>query len=179
MVSGRASWGTRIRIADNEDHVLPNDGETVGHLQVRGPWSANGYFEEPTSPLTADGWLRTGDMATIDRHGGIRIRDRVKDVIKSGGEWISSTEIEAHVISLPGIRSAAVIAIPHPRWQERPLLIVECEPGSRADPQAIMAYLSERLAKWWLPDRIEAVESMPVSATGKILKSELRRMFPQ
>jgi fatty-acyl-CoA synthase len=178
-VSGRASWGTRIRIADDDDQVLPSDGTTVGHLQVRGPWSANGYFNDPVSPLTADGWLRTGDMATIDRHGNIRIRDRSKDVIKSGGEWISSTEIEAHAIALPGIRNAAVIAIPHLRWQERPLLIVEPEPGSPPDPAAIMAHLSDRVAKWWLPDRIETIARMPVSATGKILKSELRRMFPQ
>jgi len=177
-VSGRASWGTRVRIADDEDNVLPNDGETVGHLQVRGPWSANGYFNEPSSPLTQDGWLRTGDMATIDPQGGIRIRDRSKDVIKSGGEWISSVEIEDHVTRMPGVRHAAVIAIPHPRWQERPLLIVQPDEGASIDRQQIMSHLSERVARWWLPDRIEEVSEMPLSPTGKILKSELRKQFP-
>ncbi|WP_166802515.1 long-chain-fatty-acid--CoA ligase [Microvirga pakistanensis] len=178
VLSGRASWGTRIRIADDNDVVLPNDGTTIGHLQVRGPWSANGYFNEPASPLTDDGWLRTGDMATIDATGGIRIRDRSKDVIKSGGEWISSVEIEAQVIRLPGVRHAAVIAIPHPRWQERPLLILQPETGATVDKEAVMAHLSERVAKWWLPDRIEEVAEMPLSSTGKILKSELRKQFP-
>lgn len=178
VISGRASWGTKIRIANDDDAVLPNDGETVGHLQVRGPWSANGYFNETSSPLTEDGWLRTGDMATIDSQGGIRIRDRSKDVIKSGGEWISSVEIENHVSRYQGIRYAAVIAIPHPRWQERPLLIVQLQKGAKLDKEAIIQHLGSRIAKWWMPDRIEEIAEMPVSATGKVLKSELRKIFP-
>lgn len=178
-VSGRASWGTRVRIADDDDVVLANDGASIGHLQVRGPWSANGYFNEPASPLTQDGWLRTGDMATIDAEGGIRIRDRSKDVIKSGGEWISSIEIEARAAEIPAVRNAAVIAIPHPRWQERPLLILQPEPGAAIDREAVMAHLAGRMAKWWLPERIEEVAEMPLSPTGKILKSELRKQFPE
>ena len=178
VISGRASWGTRIRVADEADVVLPADGETVGHLQVRGPWSASGYFNEPNNPLTPDGWLRTGDMATIDAHGNVRIRDRSKDVIKSGGEWISSVEIEDHVVRCPGVRNAAVIAIPHPRWQERPLLIVQPQEGAALVPAEVLAYLSGRIAKWWMPDRVEVVSEMPVSATGKILKTELRKQFP-
>ena len=125
-----------------------------------------------------DGWFATGDVARIDSDGYVQITDRSKDVIKSGGEWISTVEIEAQVAGLPGIRHAAVIAIPHPRWQERPLLVIEPEPGARVDEGAVMAHLAARLARWWLPDRIEQIAAMPISATGKIQKSELRQRFP-
>jgi fatty-acyl-CoA synthase len=177
--TARVSWGTRLRIVSDEDEILPQDGIAVGHLQARGPWTASGYFNEAASPTTADGWLRTGDMATIDPDGYIEIKDRSKDIIKSGGEWISTTELEAAALSHPGISHAAVIGIPHPRWQERPLLVVQPDPGAKSlDPDALIAHVASQVVKWWVPDRVEVVDRMPLSATGKILKSELRKAFP-
>lgn len=176
--SGRVSWGTRLRLVDEAGRPLPFDGQATGHLQARGPWVASGYYRDPAPALTDDGWLDTGDMASIDGDGRIVIRDRAKDIIKSGGEWISSTELEAHALTFPGVRLAAAIAIPHERWQERPLLIVQPAEGATVDTDALQAHLRERVAKWWLPDRIECIVAMPISATGKILKSELRKRFP-
>ena len=177
--TARVSWGTRLRIVSDEDEVLPHDGLAVGHLQARGPWTASGYFNEEASPTTADGWLRTGDMATIDPDGYIEIKDRSKDIIKSGGEWISTTELEAAALSHPGVSHAAVIGIPHPRWQERPLLVVQPDPGAKPlDADALIAHVASQVVKWWVPDRVEVVDRMPLSATGKILKSELRKAFP-
>jgi fatty-acyl-CoA synthase len=176
--SGRMAWGTRLRLVDDDGRTLPFDGRATGHLQARGPWVASGYYRETSAALTPDGWLDTGDMASIDEQGQIVIRDRAKDIIKSGGEWISSSELEAHALTFPGVQQAAVIAIPHERWQERPLLVVQLEDGGKIDVDALQAHLRERVAKWWLPDRIERVDAMPISATGKILKSELRKRFP-
>lgn len=177
--TARVSWGTRLRIVSDEGEVLPHDGEAVGHLQARGPWTANGYFNEEANPLTADGWLETGDMATIDAQGYIEIKDRAKDIIKSGGEWISTTELEAIALTYPGVRHAAVIGIPHPKWQERPLLIIQLESGvDEFDLDGLLAHVASQVVKWWMPERVEIVEGMPVSSTGKILKSELRKAFP-
>lgn len=177
--TARVSWGTRLRIVSDDGEELPRDGTAVGHLQARGPWTASGYFNEDTSPTTADGWLRTGDMATIDADGYIEIKDRSKDIIKSGGEWISTTELEAAALSHPGISHAAVIGIPHPKWQERPLLVVQPEPGAKGlDTEALIAHVASQVVRWWVPDRVEIVDRMPLSATGKILKSELRKAFP-
>ncbi|KJS20966.1 MAG: hypothetical protein VR78_00825 [Hoeflea sp. BRH_c9] len=177
--TARASWGTRLRIVSDAGDILPHDGKSVGHLHARGPWTANGYFNEDTSPLTDDGWLVTGDMATLDGQGYLDIKDRAKDIIKSGGEWISTSELESFALTHPGVKYAAVIGIPHPKWQERPLLIIQLEAGAdRFDPDALLSHIESQVVKWWMPARVEIVEQMPVSATGKILKSELRKAFP-
>ncbi|MCW0234995.1 MAG: AMP-binding protein [Ferrovibrio sp.] len=174
--SGRVAWGTRLRLVDEAGGELPQDGKAIGLLQARGPWIASGYFGEDSSPLSADGWLNTGDMASIDPEGYIQIRDRAKDIIKSGGEWISTAELEAHSLEYPGVQYAAVIGIPHPKWQERPLLIVQPRDGQDIDKAALLDFLARRVAKWWLPDNVEIVAQMPISATGKIQKAELRRI---
>jgi fatty-acyl-CoA synthase len=177
--SGRVSWGTRLRIVDEDGRELPHDGASIGHLQARGPWTANGYYNEPSSPLSADGWLVTGDMATVDPQGYVEIRDRAKDIIKSGGEWISTTELEQIALSYPGVQHAAAISIPHPKWQERPLLVIQQQVnGDPVEEESLMRFIGGKVAKWWLPERIEVVEQMPISATGKILKTELRKQFP-
>lgn len=177
--TARVSWGTRLRLVSDEGAVLPHDGETVGHLQARGPWTASGYFNETADPLSHDGWLETGDMATIDPDGFLEIKDRSKDIIKSGGEWISTTDLETAALGYPGIKYAAVIGIPHPKWQERPLLIVQPE-GKATDVAAadLLEHVAGQVVKWWVPERVEVVTDMPLSATGKILKSELRKAFP-
>jgi fatty-acyl-CoA synthase len=148
-------------------------------LQARGPWTASGYFNETADPLSSDGWLETGDMATIDPDGFIEIKDRSKDIIKSGGEWISTTDLETAALSYPGIKYAAVIGIPHPKWQERPLLIVQPETGTdEIETETLLEHVASQVVKWWIPDRVEIVGDMPLSATGKILKSELRKAYP-
>lgn len=177
--TARASWGARLRIVSDAGAILAHDGKSIGHLQARGPWTASGYFNEDASPLTADGWLKTGDMATIDAQGYLEIKDRSKDIIKSGGEWISSTELEAVALMYPGVRHAAIIGIPHPKWQERPLLIVQLEVDMQTlEQEALLSHIGSHVVKWWMPERVEIVEQMPMSATGKILKSELRKEFP-
>jgi len=177
--TARVSWGTSLRIVSEDGDVLPHDGQAVGHLQARGPWTASGYFNEDADPLSADGWLQTGDMATIDADGYLEIKDRSKDIIKSGGEWISTTDLESAALSYPGIKYAAVIGIPHPKWQERPLLVVQPEPAANGiDTATLLQHVASQVVKWWLPDRVEVVSDMPLSATGKILKSELRKAYP-
>lgn len=177
--TARVSWGTKLRIVSDNGAALPHDGTTVGHLQARGPWTASGYFNETADPLSSDGWLETGDMATIDPDGFIEIKDRSKDIIKSGGEWISTTDLETAALSYPGIKYAAVIGIPHPKWQERPLLIVQPETTtSEIETETLLEYVASQVVKWWIPDRVEIVADMPLSATGKILKSELRKAYP-
>jgi fatty-acyl-CoA synthase len=177
--TARASWGTRLRIVDDYGEALPQDGKAVGHLEARGPWTASGYFNEEADPLSADGWLKTGDMATIDPDGYLEIKDRSKDIIKSGGEWISTTDLESAALSFPGIKYAAVIGIPHPKWQERPLLIVQSEKTANGiEATMLLEHVASQVVKWWIPDRVETVTQMPISATGKILKSELRKAYP-
>jgi acyl-CoA synthetase (AMP-forming)/AMP-acid ligase II len=175
---GKPLFGTAIRIADDTGAPSPNDGTTPGHLQVRGHWSAAAYFRRPEiEALTEDGWLRTGDVAVIDPDNTLHIVDRSKDVIKSGGEWISSQALEDAAACHPAVREAAVIAIPHPRWQERPLLVVVTSvPVSEAD---LRAHLSELLPKWWLPDAVAFVDELPHGPTGKLAKHELRQWLAE
>ena len=165
--------------AENEHGQVPWDGEAVGELQVRGPWIAQRYFKRPdeTEKWTADGWLRTGDVVSISPEGFIRIVDRSKDLIKSGGEWISSVDVENAIVGHPSIREAAVIAVPHPRWAERPLAIVVLKDGAQLDADALRHYLAARFAKWQVPDDFVAVDELPHTSTGKLLKTELRRRF--
>jgi acyl-CoA synthetase (AMP-forming)/AMP-acid ligase II len=178
MKSGRATFGVELRVVDDKGRELPKDGRTVGHLRVRGPWVATAYFKgEGGDPLDADGWLKTGDIGTLDVDGYVAITDREKDVIKSGGEWISSLELEQAAAMQPDVIAAAVIAIPHPKWQERPLMLAVLRPGSTLDAESLLAHLRTKVATWWLPDRIEFVSAIPLTATGKINKLELRDRY--
>ncbi len=178
MKSGRGLFGIKTRIVDDAGRELPHDGETFGHLRVKGPWIASGYFKgEVGAALDDAGWLKTGDMATIDPQGHILLTDRSKDVIKSGGEWISSIQLEDAALSHPDVLQAAVIAIRHPKWQERPLLLVVRKEGARVTAQELLDHMRPRVASWWLPDAIEFVEKFPMTATGKVHKLTLREQF--
>jgi len=175
---GRQIYGVELKLADPDGKDLPHDGKAVGELKVRGNWVLSGYFKgEGGQVVDQDGWFGTGDVATIDPDGYVQLTDRLKDVIKSGGEWISSIEIENLAVSHPDVFEAAVIAIAHPVWQERPLLIVQPKPGREPNKQDILDFLSGKIAKWWLPDDVVFVDSLPHTATGKLLKTELRARF--
>ena len=175
---GRQVFGVELRVAGEDGEALPCDGKTVGQLKVRGNWVISGYFKgEGGKVVGDDGWFGTGDVATINPDGYVQLTDRLKDVIKSGGEWISSIEIENLALSHPDVFEAAVIAIPHPTWQERPLLLVQPKPGAHPTKEAILEFLSTRIAKWWMPDDVIFVESLPHTATGKLLKTELRAKY--
>jgi fatty-acyl-CoA synthase len=169
----------QLRIVDAEGRILPWDGVTTGELQCRGPWVAGGYHKQPTDPekFTADGWLRTGDVATIDAEGYLRIADRTKDLIKSGGEWISSVDLENAIMGHPAVAEAAVIAVKHPKWDERPLAVVVKKPGMDVTPQALRELLLPRFAKWQVPDDFAFVDALPRTATGKFMKTKLRQDF--
>ena len=174
---GRTPYLVEMKIVDDSGNDLPRDGETFGHLLVRGPAVAKAYFKYEVAILTEDGWFDTGDIATIDPLGFMQITDRDKDVIKSGGEWISSIEIENEAVGYPGVAEAAVIGLPHPRWGERPLLIIIRDAGSDINKEGVLAYLEGKIAKWWMPDDVVFVDEIPHTATGKIQKMELRKQF--
>jgi fatty-acyl-CoA synthase len=158
---------------------IPWDGSTMGELEVRGPWVASGYYkpEGPEDRFTDDGWFRTGDIVTISPMGSIAIQDRAKDVIKSGGEWISSVALENALMAHPHVAEAAVVAVPDPKWDERPLAAVVRRAGSAVTDDQLREFLAERVAKWWLPERIEFVDEIPKTSVGKFKKTELRKMF--
>ncbi|MDP9901063.1 long-chain-fatty-acid--CoA ligase [Variovorax ginsengisoli] len=178
MKQGRGVWGVELKIVDEQGLRLPHDGTAFGHLHVRGPWIANGYFKgEGGTVLDAEGYFPTGDVATVDADGYVQLVDRAKDVIKSGGEWISSIDLENAANAHPAVAEAAVIGVPHPQWQERPLLVVVRRPGLEVTAAELRLFLSERVAKWWLPDDVVFVESLPHTATGKLLKTRLREQF--
>ena len=175
---GRQVYGVELKLTGKDGEDLPHDGRSVGELKVRGNWVISGYFKgEGGKAVDDDGWLGTGDVATIDPDGYVQLTDRLKDVIKSGGEWISSIEIENLVVAHPQVFEAAVIAVAHPVWQERPLLIVQPKPGCAPTRQAILDFLADKIAKWWLPDDVIFVDSLPHTATGKLLKTELRARY--
>lgn len=175
---GRAIYGVELRVRGEDGKPLPHDGKTSGDLLVRGPWVASGYFKnEGGDVLDEEGWFATGDVANIDADGYVQITDRSKDVIKSGGEWISSIDLENAAVAHPDIQEAAVIGLPHPKWQERPLLIAVPKPGTSPDPKDLIAFLAERVAKWWLPDDVVFVDELPHTATGKLQKMKLREDF--
>ena len=175
---GMPVYGVETKAVDENNNALPWDGETVGELKVRGPWVCGSYFKLPDSEAhDDDGWFATGDVVTIDEFGYIQITDRAKDVIKSGGEWISSIELENIATDHPDIAQAAVIGIFHPKWDERPLLIAAKNPGAGIDGEGLVAHLTGKVAKWWLPDAVEFVDSIPLTATGKIDKKVLREKF--
>ena len=174
---GRSPYLVEMKVVDDEGRPLPRDGKSSGHLLVRGPCVASGYYRHDEDVLTDDGWFDTGDIANIDPLGYMRITDRDKDVIKSGGEWISSIEVENVAVGCPGVAEAAVIGLPHPKWTERPLLIVRREEGSEVRARDVLAYLDGKIAKWWMPNGVEFVDEIPHTATGKIQKMDLRKQF--
>ena len=176
LSQGRAPYGVEMRLADDDGKELPKDGKAVGRLQVRGPWVANRYYRAEESALE-DGWFDTGDVASIDPEGFMRITDRTKDLIKSGGEWISSIELEDVAMRHPAVAEAAVIAKPHEKWSERPLLIVCLKEGASVDADALLAWFEGKVAKWWIPDTVEFADELPHTATGKVSKLKLREQF--
>ncbi len=177
--AGRGIFGVEMRIVDDADKELPWDGVAFGALQVRGPWICSDYYKLDGSAdsHTADGWFRTGDVATIDPQGFMTITDRTKDVIKSGGEWISSIEIENVAVGHPDVAEAAVIGVAHPKWSERPLLIIVRIEGKEPSRQDLFDWLDGKIAKWWMPDDVVFVDEIPHTATGKIKKITLREQF--
>jgi len=178
LKQGRTIYGAEVRIVDDDGHELPRDGQSVGEIQVRGSWVLSGYYKAAGGKVVDDdGWFRTGDVAHMDADGFLTITDRAKDVIKSGGEWISSIEIENLAVGHPAVLEAAVIAARHPRWSERPLLLVHRKEGAEVTKDELLDFLSDKVAKWWLPDDVVFVDELPHTATGKVLKTRLREKY--
>jgi len=173
---GKSLFGIEIKVVNDDGETLPRDGKSQGELLVRGQWVVNGYYKSDVSPLV-HGWFPTGDIATIDSQGLMQIRDRLKDLIKTGGEWISSIDLENTAIAHPAVAAAAVIGVKHPKWQERPLLFVVRKPGHELDPEEILAFLAARLARWWVPEEVIFLESLPLGGTGKVQKAALREKY--
>ena len=174
---GRPPFGVELRTVDDDGNVLPRDGETSGRLQCRGPWVIKRYFKAEEDAAEDGQWFDTGDVAALHPDGTIQITDRSKDVIKSGGEWISSIDLENAAVGCDGVAEAAAIGIPHPKWDERPLLVCVRSPGSEVCAVTIRDHLAAVVAKWWLPDAIEFVDELPHTATGKLSKRTLREQF--
>ena len=177
---GRIAFGVDFRVVQPDTTTpVPWDGETSGELQCAGPWIAKAYYDDPRSSesFTADGYLRTGDVATVSADGRIRLVDRTKDLIKSGGEWISSVEIENELMSHPKIKEAAVIGVPHPKWSERPLACVVVKPGETLSRDEVLAHVAPRLAKWQVPDDVVFIDEVPKTSVGKFSKKTLRDRF--
>ncbi|MCH9667715.1 MAG: long-chain-fatty-acid--CoA ligase [Actinomycetia bacterium] len=178
LKQGRGVYGVELKIVDDDGNRLAWDGKVFGEVWVRGPWIASGYFKgEGGERLDAEGFFPTGDVATIDADGYLQLVDRAKDVIKSGGEWISSIDLENAAMSHPAVAEAAVIGVAHPKWQERPLLVAVLRTGYTATREDILEHLAGEVVKWWLPDDVVFVEELPHTATGKVLKRELRERF--
>jgi len=174
---GRVPFGVELRVVDDEGNVQPRDGKSSGRLQCRGPWIIKRYFKAEEDAADEDGWFDTGDVAVLHPDGTMQITDRSKDVIKSGGEWISSIELENAAVGHPAVAEAAAIGIPHPKWDERPLLVVVRANGQEAGAEEIREHLRKQVASWWLPDAIEFVDELPHTATGKLSKLRLREQF--
>ena len=174
---GHAVFGVDMRIVDDQGLELPWDGATQGQLQVRGPWTISSYYRQEGEPPLVDGWFPTGDVATIDPDGFMQITDRTKDLIKSGGEWISSIDLENIALAHPAVQNAAAIAIPHPKWDERPFLVVVLRPGATVTKEDLLAFYQGKLPKWEVPDDVAFVETLPIGATGKVQKNKLRELF--
>ena len=174
--SGRLVAGVEMRLMDG-DRELPWDGESVGEIEVRGPWVTASYYLDAAPEKFRDGWLRTGDVGVVDAMGFIQITDREKDVIKSGGEWISSMELENQLIAHPDVLEAAVIGVPDDRWDERPLACVVMKPGASATVEQLRDFLAGRVARWWLPERWAFIEEVPKTSVGKLDKKALRSRY--
>ena len=175
--TGRVVPGVEVRVAAEDGSILPNDGVAIGEFEVRGPWVTGSYYGEPAPERFHDGWLRTGDIGSLDSKGFMQISDRTKDVIKSGGEWISSVELENEVMAHPEVVEAAVIAVPDERWSERPMVAVVLEEGSSATPDELLVFLTERVSRWWLPERWAFIEEVPKTSVGKFDKKVLRSQY--
>jgi fatty-acyl-CoA synthase len=173
---GKSVFGVEIKITDDSGRTMPRDGESQGQVMVRGQWTVSGYYKAE-DPVLIDGWLPTGDIATIDANGIMQIRDRAKDLIKTGGEWISSIDLECVAMAHPAVAMAAVVGVRHPKWEERPLLFIVCKSGQSLDGEEILAFLAERVAKWWIPDAVIFLDALPVGGTGKVQKAALREKY--
>jgi 3-(methylthio)propionyl---CoA ligase len=173
---GKSVFGVEIKVVDESGRTLPRDGESQGQLMVRGQWTVSGYYKAGSGVLI-DGWLPTGDIATIDAQGTMQIRDRAKDLIKTGGEWISSIDLEAIAMAHPAVAMAAVVGVRHPKWQERPLLFIVRKTGELLEGDEILVFLAERVAKWWIPDAVIFLDALPVGGTGKVQKATLREQY--
>ena len=171
---GRPVYGVKIKIVDDNNNDLPNDGKTYGRLLIKGPWIASGYYKHDDNSDFIDGWFDTGDVATIDQNSYMQIVDRSKDVIKSGGEWISSIDLENIAVGHPELAECCVIGASHPKWDERPLLLAVRKPNSTVTEAEVKEFLEDKIAKWWMPDAVIFVDSLPHTATGKLLKKDLR-----
>ncbi|HSV47705.1 MAG TPA: AMP-binding protein, partial [Ramlibacter sp.] len=175
---GRAIYGVQIEIFGEDGQPLAHDGKAFGDLKARGPWVASGYYQgEGGAVLGTDGWFPTGDVATIDADGYVQITDRSKDVIKSGGEWISSIDLENVAVGHPAVQEAAVIGVAHSKWQERPMLVVVAKADAQVQAKDILDYMSGKVAKLWMPDDVVFVDALPHTATGKLMKLKLREQF--
>ena len=174
---GQVPFGIELRVVDDQEREQPRDGVSSGRLQVRGPWVVQRYFKADAPAVDANGWFDTGDVSVMHPDGTMQITDRAKDVIKSGGEWISSVDLENAAVGCAGVAEAAAIGVHHPKWDERPLLLVVRKPGNDVGADAVRAHLADHVAKWWLPDAIEFVEDLPHTATGKLLKTALRERY--
>ena len=173
---GKSVFGIDIKVVDEAGATLPRDGTSQGELMVRGQWIVSAYYKGERSPLV-DGWFPTGDIATIDAQGVMQILDRTKDVIKTGGEWISSLELESAAIAHPAVAMAAVIGVKHPKWDERPLLFLVLKPAHAVTKDDILAFIGERVPKWWVPDDVVFLDALPVGGTGKVQKGDLRKQY--
>ena len=174
LKQGKPIYGVELKVVDDTGVELPKDGESQGHLMVRGPWILQKYFKAEKDAVDQDGWFDTGDISVLDQDGYMIIKDRAKDVIKSGGEWISSIDLENAAFGHPDIAEACVVGIPHPKWDERPMLFVVTNNGEPIEKESILEFLGSRVAKWWLPDEIIFLNELPHGATGKLQKFELR-----
>lgn len=175
MRQGRKLFGVELRVVDETGATLPRDGKSVGELQIRGPWICSAYLgDEPGSALDAEGWFGTGDVAVLHPDGTMQITDRKKDLIKSGGEWISSLDLENAAARHPEVAMAAVIGVPHEKWGERPLLIVQPAPGASPTRESVLDFLEGQVARLWLPDDVVFVDALPIGPTGKVQKMVLR-----
>ncbi|UTA46657.1 3-(methylthio)propionyl-CoA ligase [Simiduia sp. 21SJ11W-1] len=177
LKQGRPAYGVELKIVDDKNNELPWDGKAAGAVKVRGPWVIQRYFKAEQDACDADGWFETGDVASMDPEGYMNITDRTKDVIKSGGEWISSIELENCAMTHPDVAEAAVIGVNHPKWTERPLLVVVPKPDKKIDTKTLLAHFEGKVAKWWIPEACELVTELPHTATGKVSKKDLRAQF--
>ena len=177
LKQGRPIYGVELKVVDDQGNELPKDGESQGHLMVRGPWILQKYFKADKDAVDAEGWFDTGDISVLDEDGYMTIKDRAKDVIKSGGEWISSIDLENAAFGHPEVAEACVVGIPHPKWDERPMLFIVTNSGEPIERDSIIEFLSDKAAKWWLPDEIIFLQELPHGATGKLQKFELREEY--